>query len=300
MDGGMTMAGNAKSVEKKRAERARELIRDLVMPSRPDLLLEAMRAQSGFAPDPMAVTALILEDVALAAAVLRAANQELEGWKRRVASIEGAVALLGFDRVRAIVSEQFLSASLVAREGPMQSLRLRAVASGRLAARLARRLPEVAPNCLNGYLPAVAPDEAYTAGLLHDCGLIAMLRAYPDYALFCRQTHGQGAVDLVAAENARYGTNHTLTGYWLLRSWKVPESLCDLVGVHHRVDDFNRPGRKASERRLLVLRAILHLAASVCGGDTPSAWLVAQEPIATFFGLETSQLERLRAAEGGD
>ncbi|MBF0417356.1 MAG: HDOD domain-containing protein [Magnetococcales bacterium] len=292
------MADNAHTFEKKREDKAKRLIRDLVVPSRPDLLLEARRAQSGFAPDPMAVTALILEDMALSAAVLRAANADLEGWKRRVASIEGAVALLGFDRVRGIVSEQFLSASLVAREGPMQSLRMRAVASGRLAARLARRLPEVAPNCLNGYLPAVAPDEAYTAGLLHDAGLIAMLRAYPDYALFCRQNHGPGLVDLVGAENARYGTNHALTGYWLLRSWNLPESLCRLVVVHHRVDDFNRPGLKASARRMLVLRAILHLAASVCGGDSPSAWLAAQEPVATLFGLETSALECLRVEEG--
>ncbi|MBF0341449.1 MAG: HDOD domain-containing protein [Magnetococcales bacterium] len=281
--------------EKRRLARAERLLEDLTMPSRPDVLLEVMRAQSGFAPDPVAVTDLILTDMTLAAAVLAAANTTLPGWKRKLISIEGAVALLGFERVRAIVSEQFLSAPLVARDGPFQSLRLRSVEAGRVAARLARMLPDVAPHCLNGYLPAVAPDDAYAAGLLHDCGLIPMLRAFPDYAIFCREAHGQGGVvDLVAAENERFGTNHCLTGYLMASSWRLPESLCRIIRVHHRIEDFNRPGEKVRERQHLVLRAILHLSASVCGGETRGSWLVVEERIAAFFGLESARLEDVR------
>ncbi|MEO5345452.1 MAG: HDOD domain-containing protein [Magnetococcus sp. YQC-9] len=292
------MADKTDKVEQKREEKARELVRDLVMPSRPDLLLEVMRAQSGFAADPVAVTGLILSDLALSGAVLRVANSELKGRKRALISIEAAVALLGFERVRAIVSEQFLSASLVTREGPVQRLRLRSVAAGRAAARLAQRLPEVAPNCQNGYLPAVASDDAYAVGLLHDCGLIAMLRAFPDYALFCQHSREQGIVDLLAAENERFGTNHGLTGYWLLRSWNLPEWFCRIVRGHHGLEDFNRPGVKTNERRHLVLRAILHLSASVCGEDAREVWLAVEEPIATFFGLDSEQLERLRSGGG--
>ncbi|MBF0628629.1 MAG: HDOD domain-containing protein [Magnetococcales bacterium] len=288
------MHARESKAEKKRLERAERLLEDLVMPSRPDLLLEVMRAQSGFAPDPVAVTGWIVTDMALAAAVLQAANTRLPGWKRKVISIEGAVALLGFDPVRTIVSGQFLSAALVARDGPLQTLRLRAVEAGRTAARLARLLPEVAPNCLNGYLPAVPPDEAYAVGLLHDCGLIAMLRGFPDYAGFCRETHAQGVVDLVAAENERFGTNHALTGYLMMQRWRLPEPVCRIVRVHHQMDDFNRPGGKVRDREHMVLRAILHLSASVCGGESHQAWLAVEESLADFFGLETNQLEQLR------
>ncbi|MBF0191370.1 MAG: HDOD domain-containing protein [Magnetococcales bacterium] len=280
--------------EKRQLQRAERLLADLTMPSRPDVLLEVMRAQSGFAPDPVVVTELILTDLALSAAVLHAANTRLAGWKRKVISIEGAVALLGFERVRTIVSEQFLSAALVARDGPLQTLRLRAVEAGRTAARLARELPGIAPNCLNGYLPAVAPDDAYAAGLLHDCGLIAMLRGFPDYAGFCREVHDRGDVDLVAAENERFGTNHCLTGYLMLQGWQLPDSLCRIVRGHHRTDDFNRPGEKVRDRQQLVLRAILHLSASVCGAESRTAWKAVEEGIAAFFGLEIDRLEQVR------
>ncbi|MBF0214930.1 MAG: HDOD domain-containing protein [Magnetococcales bacterium] len=276
--------------EKKQQELAKRLATKLTMPSRPDVLLEVMRAQSGFAPDPVAVTQRILTDMALSAAVLQAANNTLNGWKRKVLSIEGAVALLGFERVRTIVSEQFLSAALVSRDAPLQTLRLRAVEAGRTAARLARVLPGIAPNCLNGYLPAVAPDDAYTAGLLHDCGLIAMLKGFPDYAGFCRETHDQGVTDLVSAENDRFGTNHAEAGYWMLSEWQLPESLCRIVRAHHRIEDFNRPGERAKDRQQLVL----HLSASVCGGESPKAWLTVEDRISAFFGMDPQRLEQVR------
>ncbi|KWT78811.1 HDOD domain-containing protein [Candidatus Magnetominusculus xianensis] len=186
------MAAKESKEEHRRLRRAERLLENLSMPSRPDVLLDAVRTQAGFAPDPLAVTAVILKDMALSAAVLHAANTQLNGWKRKLISIEGAVALLGLERVRAIVAEQFLSATLVSQEGPLQMVRLRGVEAGRVAARLARELPKAAPHCLNGYLPPVAPDEAYAAGLLHDCGLVAMMRGFPDYVGFCQEMHARG------------------------------------------------------------------------------------------------------------
>lgn len=289
------MIAGEKKVEKKRLARADSLLGDLSMPSRPDVLLEVMRAQSGFAPDPLVVTGLIRTDMALSSALLQAANTRLKGWKRQVISIDGAATLLGFDRVRAIVSEQFLSATLVSRDGPVQTLRLRAVDAARRAERLAQQLPEVSPYCRNGYLPAVAPDEAYAIGLLHDCGLIAMLRGFPDYANFCRQTDESGELDLVDAENARFGTNHCLAGYLMMRYWQMPETLCHMVRVHHRLDDFNRPGVRVRERYALVLRAILYLSAAVCSGEAMRTWNVVDGRIAAFFGLEIPVLEQLRS-----
>ncbi|MBF0127768.1 MAG: HDOD domain-containing protein [Magnetococcales bacterium] len=294
------MAAKESKEEHRRLRRAERLLENLSMPSRPDVLLDAVRTQAGFAPDPLAVTAVILKDMALSAAVLHAANTQLNGWKRKLISIEGAVALLGLERVRAIVAEQFLSATLVSQEGPLQMVRLRGVEAGRVAARLARELPKAAPHCLNGYLPPVAPDEAYAAGLLHDCGLVAMMRGFPDYVGFCQEMHARGGGDVVAEENERFGTNHCLAGFLMVQRWRLPEPFCRIIRTHHRTDDFNRPGQKVRELGYTVLRAILHLSASVCGGVSVGEWQAVEERITSFFGLEAGQLERLRAPSGGE
>ncbi|MEO5334428.1 MAG: HDOD domain-containing protein [Magnetococcus sp. YQC-5] len=296
---GKIMAAKESKEEKKRLQLTARLIENLAMPSRPDVLLDALRAQTGFAPDPLEITNLIVNDMALSAAVLHAANTQLSGWKRKLMSIEGAVALLGLERVRTIVSEQFLSAALVTQDGPLQTVRLRGVEAGRTAARLARELPKIAPHYLNGYLPTVAPDEAYAVGLLHDCGLVAMMRGFPDYMGFCQEMHRKGEIDLMAAENEHFGTNHGLAGSLMVESWRLPLSVCRIIRTHHQIDDFNRPGQKLRNLHDTVLRAIIHLAASVCGGGSVTEWQTVEERIAAFFGMETAQLEQLRLNTGG-
>ncbi|MBF0438043.1 MAG: HDOD domain-containing protein [Magnetococcales bacterium] len=282
--------------ESKRLKRAERLIENLVMPSRPDVLLEAMRTQTGFAPDLLAMTSVIRADMALSAAVLQAANTQLSGWKRKLISIEGSVALLGMEKVRSIVAEQFLSAALVGQDGPLQTVRLRGVETAQTAARLARELPQIAPHFLNGYLPSMAPDEAYAAGLLHDCGLVAMLRGFSDYAEFCQEMRTTRGYELVLAENERFGTNHCLTGFLMLKAWRLPALFCQSIRMHHQVDDFNRPGRKVLGRKYLVLRAILHLSASVCSAVERESQTV-EEKIAAFLGMEPDRLKRLRDGE---
>lgn len=283
--------------ESKRLKQAERLLANLSMPSRPDVLLEAVRALEGFAPDPLAIMNVILGDMALSAAVLHAANTQLPGWKRKVFSIESAVALLGFERVRTIVSEQFLSAALVSQDGPMQRLRLQGVAAGRVAMRLSRELPKCSPHYLNGYLPAVASDQAYTAGLLHDCGLVAMMRGFSDYVGFCQEFSTHGGIDWVEAENERFGTNHCLVGFLMVEAWGLPVPFCHIVRTHHRTDDFNRPGQKVKSLKYTVLRAIIHLSASVCDGESGLGWQEVEAKIAAFFGMNASQLQQLRLSQ---
>ncbi|MBF0180814.1 MAG: HDOD domain-containing protein [Magnetococcales bacterium] len=291
------MATGKDKAESRRLKRAERLLEDLAMPSRPDVLLEAVRAQSGFAPDPAAITEVILKDMALAAAVLRVANTCLTGWKRKVISIEGAVALLGMERVRAIVAEQFLSAALVGQEGPLQAVRLLGVESGLAAARLARALPAESPSCRGGRLAVVAPDEAYAIGLLHDCGMVAMLRGFPDYAGFCREMRAKGVADPIREENDRFGTNHCLAGYLLARAWRLPSAVCRVIRSHHRVEELVRPGSGLGAMDRLVTLAMLLLCAPSCGA-APGEWPPVDARIAGFFGMSATRLAELRAGNG--
>ncbi|MGA3117347.1 MAG: HDOD domain-containing protein [Syntrophobacteraceae bacterium] len=80
------------------------------------------------------------------------------------------------------------------------------------------------------------PDQAYTAGLLHDIGKVIldqyMNKAYP---LFYRQLQIPGN-DLAAAEKTLFGITHSEAGHLLACRWGMPEFLSETILHHHEPD----------------------------------------------------------------
>ena len=114
------------------------------------------------------VSATIATDAAIAAEVLRAANTAHYGIRGEVTSVQHAATLLGLDRIRG------LAATIGLRRYLGQALRMPAVqrcwrhnlACAFTAEQMATRL-------------GGNPADAYTAGLLHDIGRLALVVAHP-------------------------------------------------------------------------------------------------------------------------
>ena len=83
----------------------------------------------------------------------------------------------------------------------------------------------------------IRSDIAYTAGLLHDIGKIAldqfMDKAYP---LFYRRTQENNET-LVNVEKEVFGMNHTQVGGKLAEMWGLPERLIDVIKYHHKPEE---------------------------------------------------------------
>ncbi|OSM04379.1 HDOD domain-containing protein [Magnetofaba australis] len=288
---------------------AREALEETELPSRPQGLLEAFKAQSAFAPDLAVAADAIGRDMALSAAVLRAANHNLSGYQGKIASVREAVMLLGFGGLRELVAEQFLDAPLAVMGSPAHEIRLRAQICARVCELLAALLPQRAGAMLSGHLPSVAPDVAHTLGLLHDAGAMLMTRRFRDYAALCDEhVHSDGA-ELLAAERSRYGFDHTLAGWLAWRDWGLPKALCRAVAAHHDGVRFLRPDQPASERTVAALQGILSLALRLAGQTsdaqwreqgpallvalhlTPSEWSVLNDQIARAGALDPAEVE---------
>ncbi|MEO5352095.1 MAG: HDOD domain-containing protein [Magnetococcus sp. XQGC-1] len=261
------------------------------MPTRPTVLLAAVKSQNLFVQSLPEVTEIVLRDMALSARMLQAANTLLPECSRKVESIECALALLGQDRVREVTHELFLSAEITRRESGMQKMRTKGVRAARVVAWLSGALPPISPPLQSGNLPVVPYDEAYVAGLFHDCGQLVLLKNCPEYAELLTAERSETGQTLEEMEEACCQITHAQLGALLCDAWQLPKSLVYLVEAHHRPDAF--AGRPVRERKYAVLHAMLALTDWIEGELPEWEWARHRQQVQQLFALDDAALTLL-------
>lgn len=166
---------------------------------------------------------LIAQDPATAARLLRVVNSAAFGLERTVDSVTDAVALLGLGAVRAMVLAVHVHDGCLGDGAAAEAMWTRSL----VAARSARAIAKAHGADQAG------GDAAFTAGLLHDCGLLLLLSGFPAVAA-ASLAAAQDGRDRIAAECAAGGPPHDLAGAWLLLRWGLPDSLVEAAAWHHR------------------------------------------------------------------
>ena len=173
------------------------------------------------------VVELLRSDAALSADLLRRANSPAYGFAANIDTLQQALVVLGFDELRRIA----LVAATKGFAGPvLQAPELRACWRHSLAVAL------LAEELARG--SGVSPERAYTAGVMHDIGRLALLTARPDdlAAIISEATFGPSIDDtgyLLDREREKFGFDHTEAGSWLARRWDIPVDLQAAAGRHH-------------------------------------------------------------------
>jgi len=169
------------------------------------------------------VIRLIRADAAFSAGILRAANSALFGLKSQVETARHAVVVMGVDRVRAMTLTVALGSYLRA------ALRIEALRRcWRHSVACALLSEELAALC------SLPEDRAFTAGLLHDLGRLALLVAYPaEYANVVLVSE-ENAFDLLQTERELFDIDHCEAGQWLMREWRLPQEYQEIAARHHR------------------------------------------------------------------
>jgi hypothetical protein len=76
-------------------------------------------------------------------------------------------------------------------------------------------------------------DVAYTAGILHDLGRLALAVLQPkQYANFLKSTKTKPC-DVLAAEQELFGMDHCRAGRALIEAWRLPPELSEIAFQHH-------------------------------------------------------------------
>ena len=211
-------------------QRAR-LLRE-VPPFRP-VAVQLLNLVSDMSQPLARVVNLLRTDAVLTAEVLRLANSPLLGCRSEIKNILQALAFLGMERINSLI----VTTAMRGLAGPN---------SGNLARSCWRHNLATAVICerLASSLK-ISQERAYMAGLIHDIGRLALLRAFPNYEEALTEAAAEGK-NLQAAEKSLYGMDHTEAGRWLLAQWGCPLDLQIVASLHEN------PGAGAGRDRDLV------------------------------------------------
>jgi putative nucleotidyltransferase with HDIG domain len=170
------------------------------------------------------LAAKIANDQALAAKTLRLANSSFYGLQSKVRTISQAIAVLGFDSVRAlVVGAGVIDSFRAGRDSgfDFDGFWRHSIATALCARALARR----------GGSP---PEVSFVAGLLHDLGRLVLVTRFPEgYAEVLAQRVLRDC-PLLEAERAVLGIDHAQTGRALGQHWRIPEAICRAIANHHQ------------------------------------------------------------------
>jgi putative nucleotidyltransferase with HDIG domain len=214
---GVGVALDQESLQKFRAE----VLARRNLPTLPPVLARVLALVDAQETNARQLVEVIERDQALTGKILRLANSAFFGQSRRVATIPRAILLLGFSSVRSLTLGIKVWDALAVGVAParLEELWQHAVAVALAAKVLATRL-------LEG-----DPDEAFTAGLLHDVGRPLMAaRLREAYWRAIDQANGQ---PLDAVERAAFGVDHAEVGGWLLEAWNLPPPIVEAARLHH-------------------------------------------------------------------
>ncbi|MES2150191.1 MAG: HDOD domain-containing protein [Pseudomonadota bacterium] len=203
------------------AEHLARRVRDL--PSLSSVVVELLEAMERDDIDAQQLGAKIALDQSLTAKTLRLANSSFYGMSSRVTSMQQAITVLGFHSIRGLVTACAVTGSF--RPDQAGGLDFTAFWRHSLATAVGARL------LAREY--GIAPESAFTAGLLHDIGVLVLATGQgEDYAgvLAWQRKHDCPRID---AERAVLGIDHAQAGAALAVHWKFPAAIAEAVAAHH-------------------------------------------------------------------
>lgn len=260
-------------------EQIRRLLQGIAIPPQPQVMVDLQMEQFSPSCSVSSIARLISQDVGLSGSILKIVNSPHFQHSNQISSITQAVNILGVDSIVNLMNALSIRGALSDDD---------IIALGRFwdcAMEVAMISAVVAKQ-----IGFPTPDEAYTLGLFHDCGVAMLMGRLPEYSSLLQEAYARPAESITNTENDLLNTNHAVVGYYIAKSWNLPSYLCEAIHEHHRVelsfaDDNTDPRKK-------TLLAILKMAEHMCGTykilgdqDVDHEWDRVGEAILLYVGM---------------
>jgi len=264
------------------------LLRELdVLPTLPAVAASLLEAAARACTDRQIadeVLPIVRADASLTAWVLRNAARDTT---RQVETVAQAGELIGLEELRdtllasvfPAVSDDMLPDGLDLQEFWLHCLAV-AVVSGKLA--------QMLPHPLDG-------DLAFTCGLLHDVGKLALATLLPKSYRRVLAPARYPPANVAESERMIIGQDHTVAGRRLAELWRFPQAVQQAIWLHHQ--PLEALPESASGRRLA---AVVALADALCRqqeGGLAVNYAAARPPVELASEMGISEKNLSEAAE---
>lgn len=214
------------------------------LPTLSPIAARVLRLSSSSDADFDQLTAIIEADPTLSARVLSLCRRAALGISQPITTVRRAATMLGLETLQATLLSVQVYEVLRQHDRALQArdraalahdltpfdrvgFWLHALAVASVAEGLARAQPAL----------RVRPEEAFTAGLLHDLGKLALDWVLPrSYAQVIRLASSRG-LSIAGAERAVIGLDHHLAGKRLGEHWGLPHLYLDALWLHGQPPD---------------------------------------------------------------
>jgi putative nucleotidyltransferase with HDIG domain len=179
------------------------------------------------------IGAIISEDPALSAKVLKLTNSAFYGLPRTVTSVKQAIVILGMDVVKSLVLSasvfETFSRNYKIDKGILDSFWRHSL----LVAFMARIISRT-----KNFPSFLEAEEAFSAGLLHDIGKLVILAHLPEEFAKIKEAMAKNPNELLSVlETKILGFDHAAVGGHLGQKWNLPKHLVDAIQYHHTPEE---------------------------------------------------------------
>jgi len=241
---------------------------------------------------PSSVLDIVACEPALAATILSLAQREAAGPVEQRHALSLVLDRLDGDAVRDRLLGLKVSAGFdieFAQQEPALPARVDLIRHSLAVACCAKQIAE-------RLVDAADPHLAYTAGLLHDIGKLALQDIMPRSLTAIAREAEVTAASLHSVEQRHLGTHHALLGRQLAQRWRLPEPVAQAIWLHHS-DAIARLDDLPETRIARIIWAADHLARSLeigqSGNFDPPLPL---SDLARALGADTASLQEIRDA----
>ena len=264
---------------------AERIAKELDIPPCPAILARFNEEFHAPLPDLRTLGALIGTDVGLSATILKTVNSPFYGLVKKATSVEQALSILGLRAGANMISGLLLRRAFPAGSGPA----LERFWDGTM--RIAGLAAEIA-----GRLKGLDRDSAHTYALFRDCGMLVMLRKFPQYTEIMEQGATIRGGQLTRIEDVTFKFNHARVAAALARSWSLPAPLCGAILHHHEFALMAKSSiqSQAADRKLVAFGLLaeqitaLHANQGLCPD-----WIEGERFVLVTLDVEPDEIVRL-------
>lgn len=174
-----------------------------------------------------AIVNLVKYDPAISGGILRLANTLAFNISGRESTVEGAVVRIGYSNIKNLV----MTLALMKSFSKSKRIDLHKFWNHSVSVAFAAQIVSKYAKKVNE-----DTDELYTAGLLHELGILIIDNYLGDLYDEVLPLVGEKEIMLFEAENRVLGINHAEVGAYLFRKWNMPDSIIDTVLYQYSPD----------------------------------------------------------------